>query len=164
MRFPEERMRNPCCSRRGAKFQMARKEISAGGVVFRHMGDELQVQLITDRYARISLPKGKMEPGETVEQTALREIEEETGLKGRIVAPVDIIKYTYHHAVHGKVDKEVHYYLVEAVGGKHRAQIEEIKAVAWYAPLEAWSRQQHQGYDNNDRILQRALRQLGIQV
>lgn len=143
---------------------MARTEISAGGVVFRHTGEGLEVQLITDRYAKISLPKGKMEPGETVEQTALREIEEETGLKGRIVVPVDIIKYTYHHAVHGKVDKEVHYYLVEAVGGKHKPQIEEIKAVAWYEPIEAWNKQQHQGYDNNDRILKKALQKLGIEV
>ena len=58
------------------------KEISAGGVVFRKVDGELQIQLIQDRYGKISLPKGKMEPGETIEQTALREIVEETGIEG----------------------------------------------------------------------------------
>ena len=53
---------------------MQMKEISAGGVVFRRVDGALQIQLIQDRYGKISLPKGKMEPGETVEQTALREI------------------------------------------------------------------------------------------
>ncbi len=69
------------------------KEISAGGVVYRKAGDDLQVQMIQDRYGKITLPKGKMEPGETVEQTALREILEETGIVGRIVKPLETITY-----------------------------------------------------------------------
>src|SRR5690606_19580309 len=53
------------------------KEISAGGVVYRRTkSGAIEVQLIQDRYGRTSLPKGKMEPGETVEETALREIVE----------------------------------------------------------------------------------------
>lgn len=139
-------------------------EISAGGVVYRRLNDELQVQLIQDRYGKISLPKGKMEPGETVEQTALREIEEETGLIGRIVEPIDQIKYRYYDTAKGAVDKEVHYYLVEAVGGELHAQIEEIRGVEWFTPQEAWRRQVQSGYDNNDRILAGALKLLGIQV
>ena len=54
-------------------------EISAGGLVYRMEKDELQVQMIQDRYGKITLPKGKMEAGETIEETALREILEETG-------------------------------------------------------------------------------------
>ncbi|PZD93952.1 NTP pyrophosphohydrolase [Paenibacillus sambharensis] len=140
------------------------KEISAGGVVYRKVGGRLQIQLIQDRYGKISLPKGKMEPGETVEETALREIAEETGLKGRIVAPVDQIKYKYHNETKGMVNKEVHYYLVEAVGGKLQAQVEEIRGVDWFTPEEAWRRQKQSGYDNNDRILAGALKLLGIPV
>lgn len=140
-------------------------EISAGGVVFRHNEQgELQIQLIQDRYGKVSLPKGKMEAGETVEQTALREIEEETGLQGVIVAPIDQIKYQYEHNEHGMVNKEVHYYLVEAVGGKHQAQVEEIRGVDWFEPLEAWRRQKQSGYDNNHRIVAGALQLLGISV
>ncbi|OBR63106.1 NTP pyrophosphohydrolase [Paenibacillus oryzae] len=140
-------------------------EISAGGVVYRRNEQgELQIQLIQDRYGKVSLPKGKMEPGETVEQTALREIKEETGLLGAIIEPIDQIKYQYEHAQHGTVNKEVHYYLVEAIGGTHQAQVEEIRGVDWFEPLEAWRRQKQSGYDNNHRIVAGALRLLGIET
>ncbi|AJY76313.1 NUDIX hydrolase [Paenibacillus beijingensis] len=141
------------------------KEISAGGVVFRRTPDKgLQIQLIQDRYGKVSLPKGKMEPGETVEQTALREIAEETGMQGIIIEPIDQIKYTYRHEQKGMVDKEVHYYLVEATGGSLQAQVEEIRGVDWFAPEEAWRRQRQSGYDNNDRIVAGALKLLGVEV
>lgn len=143
---------------------MARKEISAGGVVFRKAEDQLEIQLIMDRYGKISLAKGKMEPGETVEQTALREIEEETGIIGEIISPVDIIKYTYINPVHGEVNKEVHYYLVEAISGSLTPQVEEISSVDWYDPAEAWLKQEQGGYDNNDIIVRKALSLLDIQV
>ena len=141
------------------------KEISAGGVVYRRTPDnELQIQLIQDRYGKVSLPKGKMEPGETVEETALREIVEETGMQGRIIEPIDQIKYQYRHESKGLVDKEVHYYLVEATGGTLHAQVEEIRGVDWFEPAEAWRKQRQSGYDNNDRIVAGALRLLGIKT
>lgn len=105
---------------------MTYTQISAGGVVYRHHEGALQIQLILDRYGKTSLPKGKMEAGETVEQTALREICEETGIVGSITSPVDIIAYKYHHPEFGQVDKEVHYYLVKAEKGSLKPQIEEI--------------------------------------
>ncbi|WP_434753245.1 NUDIX hydrolase [Paenibacillus amylolyticus] len=144
---------------------MNKKEISAGGVVYR-TGEEgqLQIQLIVDRYGKTTLAKGKMEEGETIEQTALREILEETGMVGRIVEPINIIAYTYQHAEFGPVDKEVHYYLVEAESGDLQPQIEEIKGVDWFAPEEAWSKQLQNGYDNNDDILRMGLNKLGINV
>ncbi|MGO4107271.1 NUDIX hydrolase [Paenibacillus sp. YAF4_2] len=138
-------------------------EISAGGVVYRrNEAGLLQIQLIQDRYGKVSLPKGKMEPGETVEQTALREIAEETGLIGAIIKPIDQIKYRYHDPHKGTVDKEVHYYLVEAVGGSLQAQVEEIRGVEWFDPLEAWRRQKQSGYENNNRIVAGALSLLGV--
>lgn len=143
---------------------MAAKEISAGGVVYRNTEEGLEIQLIVDRYAKISLAKGKMEPGETIEETALREIQEETGMIGKIIEPVDVIKYTYEHSSLGTVDKEVHYYLVEALSGDLQPQVEEIKGVAWYKPLEAWEKQKQNGYDNNDKILKQALQKLGVEV
>jgi 8-oxo-dGTP pyrophosphatase MutT (NUDIX family) len=140
----------------------AMKEISAGGVVYRYREGRLEVQLIQDRYGKISLPKGKMEPGETIEQTALREIVEETGIVGRIVNVLEVIKYAYTHQVHGVIDKEVHYYLVEAVGGELQAQVEEIRGVEWCTPDEAAHLQQSKGYANNQTVLSRALAQLGV--
>lgn len=50
------------------------KEISAGGVVYRRTGERIELLIIEDRYMKISLPKGKQEAGETMEETALREV------------------------------------------------------------------------------------------
>ena len=62
---------------------------AAGGVVWRQGGAGLEVVLVhRPRYDDWSLPKGKLDPGETFEQAALREVEEETGLRcelGRLV-------------------------------------------------------------------------------
>jgi len=138
-------------------------EISAGGVVYRRHDGQLEIQLIEDRFGRMTLAKGKMEPGETVEQTALREIQEETGITGQIAAPLRVISYVYEHAQLGTVRKEVHYYLVEAGNDQLQAQIEEISGVAWYEPLEAWRLQHESGYDNNDEVLRLAYDRLGIE-
>lgn len=143
---------------------MPYKEISAGGVVYRRESGELQIQLITDRYGKISFAKGKQEQGETIEETALREIWEETGVTGSIIEPIDIIAYTYQHPEHGKVDKEVHYYLVELQSGNLKPQIEEIRGVDWYTWAEAWKMQKDSGYDNNDFIMEKALKLLGIAI
>src|SRR6476661_467896 len=118
-----------------------KKEISAGGVVYRRHDGVLEIQLIEDRFGRMTLAKGKMEAGATVEQPALREIQEETGILGKITAPLNIITYLYEHAEMGAVQKEVHYYLVEAGEGLLQAQVEEITGVAWYEPLAAWQLQ-----------------------
>jgi 8-oxo-dGTP pyrophosphatase MutT (NUDIX family) len=140
------------------------KEVSAGGVVYRVRGSKKEIQLIMDRYGKMTLAKGKMEPGETIEQTALREIREETGIDGTIVAPLERIGYQYTHADWGVVDKEVHYYLVEATGGDLMAQVEEISGVEWFDPSEAWKRQRQSGYANNDSVLKKALEALRIEV
>jgi 8-oxo-dGTP pyrophosphatase MutT (NUDIX family) len=140
------------------------KEISAGGVVFRKQGDQLEIQLIQDRYGKITLPKGKMESGETVEETALREIEEETGIVGEIVKPLERIDYQYEALGQGTINKEVHYYLVEAKSGALKAQVEEIRGVEWFAPDKAWRNQLNSGYDNNNSVLRKALEQLEIEV
>lgn len=140
------------------------KEISAGGVVYRKSDNELKIQMIQDRYGKITLPKGKMEPGETVEQTALREILEETGIVGSITKPLEKITYQYTLSGVGLVDKEVHYFLVEARSGELHAQVEEIRGVEWLDPKEAWHQQKHSGYSNNDSVMKKALHSLGYEV
>jgi deoxyribose-phosphate aldolase len=140
-------------------------EISAGGVVFQRLETgELRVQMILDRYGKMTLAKGKMEQGETVEQTALREIQEETGVTGEIVAPLSVVRYEYVHNVYGKVDKEVHYFLVQFKHGELHAQVEEIGDVLWLSPEDAWRRQTLSGYENNDDVLRAALQRLGVAV
>lgn len=140
------------------------KEVAAGGVVYRNRDGAVEIQLIEDRFGKITLAKGRMEAGEMTEQTALREIAEETGIRGHIVEPLAVIRYRFESADRGAIDKEVHYYLVEAEGGALQAQVEEIAGVAWHAPAEAWKLHEASGYDNNREVLARAFARLGIPV
>jgi len=141
------------------------KEVSAGGVVYREQDGEYMLLLIEDRYGKVTLAKGKQEIGETIEETALREVLEETGVAGRLGGKLDMITYVYHHPVTGEaVDKEVHYYLVEAYNTEITVQLEEINDVHWHPAAEAWELQQARGYRNNDRVFLLAFQQLGIEV
>lgn len=133
------------------------KEISAGGVVYRKEGDRLEMLMIEDRYGKWTLPKGKREAGEEVEETALREIREETGLRGRIVRPLTTVNYQYDDPERGTVDKDVHYFLVQCTARDAIPQLEEISRLEWLAPEEVRERQQQYGYPNNDAVLERAL-------
>jgi 8-oxo-dGTP pyrophosphatase MutT (NUDIX family) len=76
------------------------------------------------------LPKGTPDPGETVEETAVREVEEETGLRVRIVAPLPSIDYTF---VQGgaRIHKTVHYFLMQPVGGDLARHDHEFERVRW---------------------------------
>ncbi len=141
------------------------KEISAGGVVYKKVDDQLFFLMIEDRYGKRTLAKGKQEAGETLEETALREVLEETGVRGKIISHLETISYTYVHPVQdATVDKEVHYYLIEALTDDVVAQMEEINAVFWREPLEAWRDQQQRGYDNNECVVRKALEHFGIEV
>lgn len=138
------------------------KEISAGGVVYRKNEDKIELLLIEDRYMKASLPKGKQEDGETIEETALREIEEETGIIGKIIKPLETIHYNYFHPSLGLIQKEVHYYLVEAISGQLKPQIEEINKVDWLTSEELWQKQKSYGYENNLSVIKKACQFLGV--
>lgn len=139
------------------------KEYSAGGVVYRKTGPQTEVLMIHDRFGRTTLPKGHVEEGETIKETAMREVQEETGIKAKIVGdPLGIIKYQFDIPGKGTVTKEVTYYLMEAVGGDTRAQLEEIKEAFWYPLDNVIKIHSEKGYDNNDIIVQRAVSRLGL--
>lgn len=88
-------------------------EVSAGVVVFR--GD--QVLVIKNRFGEWVLPKGKVEPGETPEAAALREVEEETGVRAEILRPAGTSEYTYISEHTGEpVDKVVYWFLGREAG------------------------------------------------
>lgn len=141
------------------------KEISAGGVVYQKQNEEWQFLMIVDRYGKVTLAKGKQEPGETIEETALREIAEETGIGGKLVEHLETIHYDYHHPETKEiVNKEVHYYLVEAYSTEITVQVEEINEVRWCTLAEAWQLQQEKGYRNNDSVLKHALARFGVTV
>ncbi len=83
-----------------------------------------------------TLPKGTPNPGETLEETALREVCEETGLTVRITEPLDDIRYTF--VQHGtRIHKTVHYFMMEPTGGGLEGHDREFEEVRWISFGEA---------------------------
>ena len=109
-------------------------EFSAGGLVVDLAGDVPRGALIgrTDRQGRLlwSLPKGHIESGETAEQAAVREIEEETGIAGEILAELGTIDFWFV-ADGRRIHKTVRHFLLRAVGGQLSDADVEVDEVAW---------------------------------
>lgn len=105
---------------------------AAGALCWKHKDGKLEVLLIgRARNGDISLPKGKAEPGELLPHTAVREVEEETGLRVRLGAPLGEIRYT----LPGGRAKTVHYWAAK-VRHKHSSLKSfvpngEITSVEW---------------------------------
>ncbi len=119
---------------------MVRNEYSAGGVVVRPRADGgWDVLLIaTHEGARWALPKGHVEPGESEEEAAVREVWEETGVRARIIAPLDTIEYWYRwRATEGSVliHKRVRFFLMEYVEGDVSQHGWEVDEARWF-PIE----------------------------
>jgi 8-oxo-dGTP pyrophosphatase MutT (NUDIX family) len=96
------------------------EEFSAGGIVVDRTTAPPQAAVIArlNRAGRVEwcLPKGHLETGETPEQAAIREIEEETGIRGRVVGSLGTIDYWFS-ADGRRIHKVVHHFLLEATGG-----------------------------------------------
>jgi 8-oxo-dGTP pyrophosphatase MutT (NUDIX family) len=112
-------------------------ETSAGGLVIAGIDrprEEQTAALIgrIDRRGRMlwSLPKGHIEQGETAEQTAIREVAEETGIQGTVLAALGSIDYWF--VTEGRrVHKTVHHYLMRFSGGELSDEDVEVAEVAW---------------------------------
>ncbi|WP_446223695.1 NUDIX hydrolase [Nocardia sp. IBHARD005] len=122
------------------------RETSAGGLVVEGLDgpkDQRTAALIgrTDRRGRLlwSLPKGHIEQGETSEQTAIREVAEETGIDGEVVAELGSIDYWF--VTEGRrVHKTVHHFLLRCLGGELSDADIEVTQVAWVPLSELDSR------------------------
>ena len=123
-------------ARRRGRRVAAVDETSAGGVVLD--ADQAMVALIgrLDRRGRLlwSLPKGHIEEGETPEQTAVREVAEETGISSRVLRPLGAIDYWFV-ADNRRIHKTVHHFLMQATAGELSDADVEVSAVAW-VPLD----------------------------
>jgi len=108
-----------------------------------------------------ALPKGTPDSGETIEETALRETREETGLEVEIEAPLTSIRYYF---VRGstRFHKTVHFYLMRPVGGDLELHDHEFDEVRWAAAPEALALLTHA---TERSIVERALKILdGVDV
>jgi len=136
----------------------ARIETSAGGVVYRRTDAGLRILLIRDPYANWGLPKGHLESDETPEQAAVREVEEETGL--RDLAVVDRLPtIDWYFRDRGQlIHKFCHFYLIEAAAGEPVPQADEgITDCAWLAVAAALERV---GYANAREVIRAASQRL----
>ena len=109
-------------------------EFSAGGLVLDLAGEVPCGALIgrTDRQGKLlwSLPKGHIEAGETAEQAAVREVEEETGIAGEILAELGTIDFWFV-AEGRRIHKTVRHFLMRRIGGELSDADIEVDEVAW---------------------------------
>ncbi len=139
------------------------EERSAGGVVIDVFEGAARIAVIArrNRAGRVEwcLPKGHIEAGETLTQTAEREVAEETGITGRVLAELGTIDYWFATS-DKRVHKFVHHYLLEATGGRLTIENDpdhEAIDVAWF-PLDQVHR--HLTFPNERRIAQVAWERL----
>lgn len=147
------------------------RAFSAGGVVFRQghaapsdtlpqipsllatRTEAIEVVLVGRSPSGIwALPKGTPRKGETVEQVASREVQEETGLQTRILGNIGSIHYSFVRN-NLRYDKEVRYFLMEPVGGDISLHDTEYDEVRWFPLNEAYQRLT---YESDSHILRQA--------
>ncbi len=134
-----------------------RNEHSSGGAVIDLRGGAPFVAMIATRGGkRWGLPKGAVSPGETSEQAALREVQEETGLDAEIIRLLDTIEY-FFRAGDTLIKKSVDFYLMRYAGGSLTPQLSEVDDVEWVALGEAIQRA---SFESERKLLSLALEQI----
>lgn len=135
------------------------EERSAGGIVVDVHEGVARIAVIArrNRAGRIEwcLPKGHLENDETLQQAAAREVEEETGIEGRVLTELGTIDYWFA-TDQRRIHKFVHHYLLEATGGHLTIENDpdhEAIDVAWLPLREA---HEHLTFPNERRIARQA--------
>jgi 8-oxo-dGTP diphosphatase len=125
---------------------------AAGGIVIDTKGETSPLVLLVHRpeYDDWSFPKGKLDKGETIQQAALREVKEETGLDCRILRNLPHIRYSYQNRKGMIRPKVVHYFLMEPVAGRITVNIHEIDAAQWCEVSDAMGRL---SYEHDRKLL-----------
>ena len=109
--------------------------ISAGGIVYRKDSTAIYIAVCGRKDPKtFNLPKGTPDIGETTQETALREVREETGLEVKSIRYIDSIEYwvANHPDYQGqRLRKQVYYYLMEPTGGDFSRHDDEFDTVEW---------------------------------
>ncbi len=128
-----------------------KREFSAGGIVFNN-GQVLIVQHSTNKHW--GFPKGHIEPGQTTEQSALREVKEEGGVEAKVVDKVGITKYIYTSPTKEKIFKVVTIFLMDYVSGDTKDHDWEVSAAVWLDPEDAKAKL---SFKQDKELLEKAL-------
>ncbi len=126
-------------------------EKSCGAIVIHKNGDRCRILLVRNHNGRnYSFPKGHVEYGETEEETAIREVKEETGLDIRII---DSFREVADYCPFGKIRKRVVFFMAQTMSDKVHIQEEEIDSYIWVNLEDAHTRCT---YDNDLRVIRKA--------
>lgn len=136
--------------------------VSAGGVVFRRAAHGIEIVLCGRVHEGLwALPKGTPERGESVEETACREVSEETGLGVEIIGGLGSIEYGFARPAQGvRFEKTVYHFLMRPDGtGSVDKHDREYDRVEWFAVAEALRLMTHR---NEVTVVRRALELIDV--
>jgi 8-oxo-dGTP pyrophosphatase MutT (NUDIX family) len=138
----------------------AKVQRSASGVIYEEREGKMWVTLIATKEGQVwGLPKGLVDTGEKPLETALREVEEESGLQGEPKADLGHIEYWYRDSeTRVLYHKFVHYYLLSRVGGNVSEHDWEVDEARWFPVEEAIERA---SYENERNVLVKAMEEWG---
>ncbi|WP_407386166.1 bis(5'-nucleosyl)-tetraphosphatase [Ruminococcus sp.] len=126
-------------------------EKSCGAIVIHKSGDRCKILLVRNHNGRnYSFPKGHVELGETEEETAIREVKEETGLDIRIIPS---FREVADYCPFGKIRKRVVFFMAQTMSDRVHIQEEEIDSYIWVNLEDAHHRCT---YDNDLRVIRKA--------
>jgi 8-oxo-dGTP pyrophosphatase MutT (NUDIX family) len=136
-----------------------KQAVSAGGLVFDDRPDGRWVVLISRRSAagqlQWTLPKGGLEDGEDLQAAAIREVEEETGLRSEITDELGVVDYWFvWRPDEVRYHKYVHYFLMAHIGGDTSVHDDEAEEVVWLPIADAVARMTH---TNERRLVSAAI-------
>ena len=134
------------------------EHFSAGGIVYRIANGDTEVILCgLDEPALWGLPKGTPDEGETVEETALREVREETGLEVRLEGELGEIEYWFGRPG-ARIHKRVRFFLMSPTGGSTDQHDPEFDKVCWFRAEEALEAMTHPSEANMVREAMRRVK------